>query len=183
MQGTLIDMPPSAPPSGESDEWYTTRETDEWARVCAGVDFWHLDVAACEESHLAPRYYTKASDGLALPWNDPHVWCNPPFSQISAWVEKAWIEYRAGSFAVLAMLLPAVKTEQGWWHDMVESQRDNGGPLRTYFQRGRAAFAAPGTNGQPVKGSPFGCVLLVWRCDAPPKKRKRLSIVDVEEPA
>jgi phage N-6-adenine-methyltransferase len=164
-QGLLIDLPPSAPPSVESDEWYTTRETDEWARTCAGVELWHLDVAACAEAHLAPHYYTKRDDGLAKPWTGPHVWCNPPYSQISAWVEKAWIEYRAGNFTTLAMLLPAVKTEQGWWASLVEPYRDCGDrpALRTYFQRGRAAFAAPGTNGEPIKGSPFGCVLLVWR--------------------
>lgn len=163
-QALLLDMPPSAPPSGDSDEWYTTRETDAWARGRAGVEVWHLDVAACEEAHLAPRYFTKGDDGLARPWDEPHVWCNPPYSQIQAWVEKAWIEYRAGSFDILAMLLPAVKTEQAWWQNLVEPDRDLlDSPLRAYFQPGRAAFAAPGTNGEPIKGSPFGCVLLVWR--------------------
>lgn len=166
-QAMLIDVGPSAPPSVDSDEWYTTAETDEWARVCAGVEFWHLDVAACDEAHLAPQYFTKAHDALRQPWRAEHVWCNPPYSQISAWVEKAWLEYRAGRFRVLAMLLPAVKTEQAWWRDHVEPFRDGrGGPadqLSTHFQPGRAAFAAPGTKGEPIKGSPFGCVLLVWR--------------------
>jgi phage N-6-adenine-methyltransferase len=163
-QLTLINTTPSAPPSTESDEWYTSRETDAWARACAGVEFWHLDVAACAESHLAPRYYAKADNGLSRPWDDVNVWCNPPYSQIAAWVEKAWAEYNAGRFDVLAMLLPAVKTEQLWWQLFVEPFRDQGDRpvLRTYFQRGRAAFIAPGSS-ESVKGSPFGCVLLVWR--------------------
>jgi hypothetical protein len=64
--------------------------------------------------------------------------------------------------------LPAVKTEQQWWTKHVEPKRvereaTGRGPLRVFFQPGRAAFAAPGTNGEPIKGSPFGCVLLVWR--------------------
>lgn len=164
-QALLIDMPPSAPPSVDSDEWYTTPETDAWARQCAGVDAWDLDVAACDEAHLADAYFTKAHDGLAQPWRAPRVWCNCPYSQIAAWVEKAWLEFHAGRFDVLAMLLPAVKTEQTWWHTHIEPHRDQGDRplLRTYFQPGRAAFAAPGTDGEPVKGSPFGCVLLVWR--------------------
>jgi phage N-6-adenine-methyltransferase len=183
-QLTLIDAPPSAPPSVESDEWYTTADTSEWARACAGVDAWELDVAACDEAHLARRYFTKASNGLAQEWRGRAVWCNPPFSQIAAWVEKAWLEYNAARFGTLAMLLPAVKTEQAWWQQQIEPFRDAGDRplLRTYFQPGRAAFSAPGLNGEPVKGSPFGCVLLVWRCAAwePPKKR-RLNIVDVLE--
>lgn len=162
-QALLIELPPSAPPSVDSDEWYTTSETNAWARGCAGVDAWDLDVAACDEAHLAEAYFTKTHDGLQQSWRARRVWCNPPFSQIAAWVEKAWNEYGAERFEVLAVLLPAVKTEQRWWHEWIEPARDNGGPLRTYFQPGRAAFAAPGTNGQPVKGSPFGCVLLVWR--------------------
>jgi phage N-6-adenine-methyltransferase len=162
-QLALIDMAPSAPPSLESDEWYTSAATDAWARSCAGVEAWDLDVAACDEAHLAAAYFTKAHDGLSQPWRAPRVWCNPPYSQISAWVEKAWLEYNAERFDVLAMLLPAVKTEQSWWHEFVEPHRDFGAAFRTHFEQGRAAFAAPGTNGQPVKGSPFGCVLLVWR--------------------
>lgn len=162
-QGLLLDLPPSAPPSVESDEWYTTPDTDAWARKCAGVEAWDLDVAACDEAHLAAAYFTKAHDGLSQPWRAPRVWCNPPYSQIAAWVEKAFLEYAAARFSVLAMLLPAVKTEQDWWHRHVEPARDLSRAFTTHFQRGRAAFAAPGTNGEPIKGSPFGCVLLVWR--------------------
>lgn len=168
-QPLLIDLPPSAPPSVDSDEWYTTGETDAWARACAGVEAWDLDVAACDEAHLAAAYFTKAHNGLAQPWRASRIWANVPYSQITAWVEKAWLEAQAQRFDVLAMLLPAVKTEQRWWAEYVEKHRDGrcslapGYVLETHFQQGRAAFAAPGTNGEPIKGSPFGCVLLVWR--------------------
>lgn len=179
-QANLIDVPPSAPPSVESDEWYTTAATNAWARECAGVEAWDLDVAACVEAHLAPRYYTKADDGLSKSWDARAAWCNPPFSQIAAWVEKAWLEHRVGSFGVLAMLLPAVKTEQAWWQTLVEPHRDVGESpaLRTYFQRGRAAFAAPGTKGEPQQGSPFGCVLLVWKRVAEPRRKRRTAVTD-----
>lgn len=170
IQDLLIDAGPSAPPSVDSDEWYTTAETSEWARACAGVDAWDLDVAACDEAHLAPHYYTKRENGLAREWDAERVWCNPPYSQIAPWVEKAWLEWRDRPYRftdqrTIAMLLPAVKTEQAWWREHVEPHRDGRGKrvLATHFQLGRAAFAAPGTNGKPVKGSPFGCVLLVWR--------------------
>lgn len=164
-QAPLIDVGPTAAPApAGSDEWFTAPDTGEWARAVAGVSGWDLDVAACDESHLAARYYTKADDGLRLAWRAPRVWCNPPFSQIGAWVEKAWRELHASSYEVCAMLLPASRTEQAWWQDWVEPYRDApDSPLRTCFQRGRAAFAAPGTNGEPIKGSPFGCVLLVFR--------------------
>jgi phage N-6-adenine-methyltransferase len=158
-----------APPAEiENDERYTTRETIMWCKERAGVGAFDLDVAACAESHWSERYYTKADDGLAQPWDGGRVWCNPPYSDIAPWVEKAWAEWADRSYRfrerVIAMLLPAIKTEQPWWHAHVEPHRDRAGKiLHTHFVPGRTAFARPGSGGVGQSGAPFGCVLLVWR--------------------
>lgn len=55
-------------PTIAGDQRFTTRETDAWCRKVAGVDAWDLDVAACDESHLASKFYEKADDGLTKPW-------------------------------------------------------------------------------------------------------------------
>lgn len=179
-----------APPADvENDERYTTRETIAWCMARAGVEAFDLDVAACAESHHAPRYYTKRDDGLAQPWDAKRIWCNPPYSDIAPWVEKADHEWfhpdgYSSSHRVIAMLLPAIRTEQPWWQRFVEPERDQpGGILRTYFLPGRTSFARPGSGGVGQSGAPFGCVLLVWRRIAsPPVERKRkLQIVDVVE--
>jgi phage N-6-adenine-methyltransferase len=137
----------------------------------AGVDAFDLDVAACEESHHAPLWFSKADDGLDREWDAERIWCNPPFSDIEPWVRKAWRTCWLPRPRVIAMLLPATKTEQPWWQRWVEIHRDShraderadGWTLTTHFLPGRTAFARPGSGGVGQSGAPFGCVLLVWR--------------------
>ena len=156
----------------DGDQRYTTRETAAWCLKRTGIDAFDLDVAACEESHLAPVWYSKAADGLMQPWHG-RVWCNPPFSDIGPWVEKAWSEVvRCES---ISMLLPASRTEQTWWQQLVEPLRDNPSLdydqsifLRTHFLPGRTRFGHPGNpEGVGVGSPPFGCVLLVFKRSNP----------------
>lgn len=156
----LFDLPP---PSLEEDERYTTRDTIDWCKRTARVDAFDLDVAACEESHHAPRFYTKTMNGLALPWDAERVWCNPPYSNLRPWVERAWQETASARCSLVAMLIPANRTEQTWWQRHVEPYRDGRGLISTHFLPGRTAFARPGSGGVGQSGAPFGCVLLVWR--------------------
>lgn len=125
--------------------------------------FWFdLDVAASNYNAKCERFYTPATDGLKGPWAG-RVWCNPPYSQIREWVEKAWAEWGAGDAQLIVMLLPANRPEQAWWQDLVEPFRDNGGALRTEFIRGRQRFVMPGAEAiGPNERPPFGCVLLIW---------------------
>lgn len=153
---------PDVSPDEAFDERYTTRETISWCMERAGVDAFDLDVAACAESHHAQLYFTKADDGLQRTWAG-RVWCNPPYSDIAPWVAKAWESIRAGTVSVVAMLIPATRTEQAWWQKDVEPHRDRRGVLRSYFLPGRTSFARPGSGGVGQSGAPFGCVLLVWR--------------------
>lgn len=54
-------------------------------------------------------------DGLKKQWNSP-AFCNPPYSDIEKWVEKAYEEHRKGATVVL--LIPS-RTDTKWWHDYV----------------------------------------------------------------
>jgi phage N-6-adenine-methyltransferase len=124
-----------------------------------------LDVAAAAHNAKAPRYFTRADDGLAQSWAGERVWCNPPYSKIGDWVIKAW-EERDESRGIV-MLLPANRTEQKWWQEEVEPFRTD--PIfgfRVEFLPGRMRFDRPGAVIGP-KGDrpPFGCCLLIW--DAP----------------
>lgn len=64
----------------------------------------------------------------------------------------------------IVMLLPANRTEQPWWQDLVEPVRDRtGGHLWTEFLRGRRRFVLPGNEGIGMnERPPFGSVLLIW---------------------
>jgi phage N-6-adenine-methyltransferase len=127
-----------------------------------------IDVAASATNTKCERFYTVEDDGLAQPWSRERVWCNPPYSDIRPWVRKAWSEW-AGTVecpgaALIVMLVPANRTEQGWWQESIEAHRDrDGSPLRTEFLSGRLRFIAPGADSiGPNERPPFGCVLLVW---------------------
>ena len=122
-----------------------------------------LDVAAAEHNAKCDRYYTRTDDGLQQPW-DGAVWCNPPYSDLTPWLRKAWAEWRSGRPVRIVMLVPANRTEQGWWQDYIEPYRDGSAyPLRTKFIKGRTRFIKPGqTEINANERPPFGCCLLIW---------------------
>lgn len=122
-----------------------------------------LDVAAAPHNAKCERYFTRADNGLEKSWRGESVWCNPPYSDLAAWVDKAWREYLYAQGIV--MLVPANRTEQGWWQDYVEPRRDRPiSPLRVEFLRGRLRFIRAGaTEIKPNERPPFGCALLIWR--------------------
>lgn len=191
-------------PTEDLDRRYTTRKTLDLCQRLAGVTGWDLDVAADEESYVSPRFYDVQRDGLKCSWlpgippatmrdgSLPRggrgkrwsVWCNPPYSDIEPWVERAWDFAREVDCRfdwTVSMLLPCNRTEQPWWQNLVEPYRDRGcldgtqrggGPivqwgalsLSTHFLPGRVKFGHPGNRDAVGVGSPpFGCVLLVWR--------------------
>lgn len=119
-----------------------------------------IDVAASDENAKLPRYYTVKEDGLSKSWAGERVYCNPPYSHIEPWVKKATTEHDA---PLIVMLLPANRTEQGWWQTYIEPYRDVGGILRTRFLPNRIRFIRKGMKEiGPNERPPFGCVLCVW---------------------
>jgi len=84
-----------------SDDYYTP----SWVFEEMGVEF-DLDVAAPTGGVPwipAKRFYTKADDGLALPWKGK-VWMNPPYSGVTPW----WNKFAAHGNGIA--LLPVVKS-------------------------------------------------------------------------
>jgi phage N-6-adenine-methyltransferase len=134
-----------------------------------------VDAAASADNALLPRFWTKGADALRLDWTGERVWCNPPYSAIPDWVTKASTEAAYGC-PLVVMLLPADRTEQPWWQDMIEPWRDRGRVgnviLSTTFIRKRVKFGLPQNHPDAQKGlpgrkggyryPPFGCVLVMW---------------------
>jgi phage N-6-adenine-methyltransferase len=127
----------------------------------AGVDRFDLDVAASADNAKAARYYGVKHNGLAQPWSG-RVYCNPPYSDCRSWVAKADAEQ--ANCEVVAMLLPANRTEQAWWHEFIEPGR-RAGTLQVFFLQGRRRHEHPPEWVTPPKGDrpPFGHCLVVWR--------------------
>jgi phage N-6-adenine-methyltransferase len=121
-----------------------------------GIAEFAIDLAASAENAVAPMFYTEAENALHQPWRTKSrelAWCNPPFSNIGPWVEKAWAESRKG--ARVAMLLPA-GVGSNWWRDHVH------GKAFVLLLNGRLTFAG---ETQPY---PKDCVLLVYGPDVAP---------------
>jgi hypothetical protein len=109
--------------------------------------------------------------GLTGRW-PAHWFCNPPFSELKTWVEKAWRANQPG-----LMILPNTKGEQRWWARLVEPYRDGRGspvnlfgatlPLTTHYLEGRERFWADGkpilTKDGAVGQPRFGLVAFIWR--------------------
>jgi len=120
-----------------------------------------VDAAASVSNTKLKCYFSIENCGLSASWAGERVYCNPPYSNIRPWVEKAWDEKDA---QLVVMLLPANRTEQGWWQDLVEPYRDRRDQrLRTEFIRGRIRFLKRGADEiKPNERPPFGCCLLIW---------------------
>ncbi len=143
---------------GAVDDRGTPWDLLEECRALAGVGAFTLDPAASPENTKAPFFFTEEDDGLVKPWEGT-VWVNPPYSNISAWVEKAFRE--APNCEAICLLLPANRTEQRWWHEWIEPARLRG-HIRVYFLEKRRRFDRPDWE-VPKKGDrpPFGLCLVV----------------------
>lgn len=161
-----------------------TRDTphDLFAELTAlyGRPF-RLDVCANHQNTKVPDcYYTLGGlasngtivradvHGLSGPW-PMHWFCNPPFSDIGTWVEKAWAVTTPG-----LMVIPNTREEQPFWQQWIEPYRDGRRgaqpgmlALTTHYLAKRRRFLE---DGRPILqkdgklGAPrFGVVALIWR--------------------
>ncbi|WP_081343364.1 DNA N-6-adenine-methyltransferase [Mycobacteroides chelonae] len=166
---------------GGSDCQIDDRATtaSDFARFDAALGPFTLDVAAAAHNTKCARYFTFEMNGLTQSWAGERVWCNPPYSRIGAWVEKAWREHQGTDG--IAMLLPANRTEQGWWQQMVEPLRERSA-LSVLFLPGRLNFIAAGaTDIKPGERSPFGCCLLTWGLDTASLRKPDVTLFDFQE--
>lgn len=147
----------------DTDDRGTEQEFVDGVAQRLGIEF-DLDVAAAPHNTKCERFYDRHQDGREQEWNG-NIWCNPPYSGLKIWLQKAWIEWDAGRARTIVMLLPANRVEQKWWQEFVEPFRDRpGSPLRVEFLPGRMRFDRPNAVISP-KGDrpPFGCCLLIWQ--------------------
>lgn len=108
-----------------------------------------LDPCASEENHICPKYYTKEQDGLRASWGGETVFCNPPYSDITNWVKKAYEEsLKPGTTVVL--LIPA-RTDTKYFHNYILHRSE----IR--FIKGRLKFSGAQYN------APFPSMIVIFR--------------------
>lgn len=113
----------------------------------------NVDVAASSENSLVYSYFDEETNGLIYDWSRLTCWCNPPYSNIMPWVEKAAKESKKG--ATVVMLVPADPSVK-WFKRAWETANE------VRFINGRISFIGART-GLPVKGNNKGSVLIIWR--------------------
>ena len=95
-------------------------------------------------------------DSLSSEWASfGAIWCNPPYSDIGPWVDKAAEQCRKQTQPVV-MLLPA-DISTGWFSSALESADE----LRM-ITGGRIQFVPASITGKR-QSNPKGSVLFIWR--------------------
>lgn len=131
--------------SRKSDEYETP--DDLFKRLNEEFDF-NLDPCATDENHKCEKYFTMSKDGLLQNWGGCRVFCNPPYSKISAWVKKCYEEsLKPGTLVVL--LIPS-RTDTRWFHDYIWHRTE----IR--FLKGRLRF-------NNMDNAPFPSMIVIFR--------------------
>lgn len=112
------------------------------------------DVAASRENRLCKMYFDEVGNALdpMCDWFKSN-WCNPPYSKILPWVQKAKVEHEKDK--TIVMLVPA-DTSVKWFKEAYESCNE------VRFISGRLSFINAETQ-KPVSGNNKGSVLFIWR--------------------
>lgn len=128
---------------------------DEWAtpdHIYDALDaefHFTLDPCATDQNHKCDRYFTQSENGLLQNWGRQRVFCNPPYSQIAAWVEKAYRESMQDG-TVIVLLIPS-RTDTKYFHNFIYNRSE----IR--FIKGRLKF------GEAINSAPFPSMIVIFR--------------------
>ncbi len=137
---------------------FGSKETDEWEtpdRLYYELDNefdFTMDVAASSYNYKHPNYYSIDDNALFQEWGD-RVFCNPPYSKIYSFLQKAWLEIKKGNTSV-AVFLTFANTDTNWFHKFIYNKAE----IR--FIKGRLKFKNPikGGNNSAMRPSMI-CIL------------------------
>jgi phage N-6-adenine-methyltransferase len=123
------------------------------------------DVAASDSNKLCTYYIDQAEDALSVDWF-PVNWLNPPFSNVTPWINKAIKQESLGNLTVI--LLPA-DTSVKWFKLAFDNCTE------CHLISGRLAFINQET-GKPVSGNNKGSVVFIFDPNSPIKSA--VSLID-----
>lgn len=132
------------------DNWLTP--PDLFALLDSEFRF-DLDASASVGHAKCVRHITPEQDALVTPWDGKAVWLNPPYSQLPAFVFRAWEQCQAQQSTVV-LLIPAY-TDPAYWYDCIVPHADE---IR--FLVGRVSYLEEGQKKQSAR---FPSVVIVFR--------------------
>ncbi|WP_142501317.1 phage N-6-adenine-methyltransferase [Klebsiella sp. 2680] len=149
----MTDYGGSTTPKNERDRWQTPIEIFNALDIEFGF---YLDAAASESNALCSRYITELDNAMNREWTSyGAIFCNPPYSDIAPWIDKAAEQCRKQCQPVV-MLLPA-DISTGWFSAALQTADE----LRMIIG-GRIQFVPVSEDGKR-KSNPKGSVLFIWR--------------------
>ena len=156
----------SKTPKGEGDKRQTPKEVIARIQTLINMPLVH-DVAAEPHTAKCASYWTIDDDALSKSWVEPMLnvasltkalWMNPPYSNITPWVQKAVDAARNG--VIVVGCLPDDRSVS-WYQQYVEDKAQI-----IYVPDRRISFEDG--EGVPQRGNPKGTVFPVWmpfHCD------------------
>lgn len=132
--------------SSKSNEWATPIE---FYKELDNEFHFNLDPCSDDTNYKCEKHFTLADDGLSKNWEGYRVFCNPPYSDISKWVEKAFREGHKDN-TIVVMLIPA-RTDTKYFHDYILYRSE----IR--FVKGRLKF------GEGKNSAPFPSMVVIFR--------------------
>jgi len=139
----------------QKDKWQTP--PDVFEQLNKEFNF-TLYAAAEESTALCDKYFTEKDNAINQDWSGETVYCNPPYSKLKTFAEKAKQEAEKG--ATVVMLVPA-RTDTRAFHESLSC-----GEVR--FIKGRLKFQQ---NGKEQDAAPFPSMVCVMGPDTKPGMR------------
>ena len=132
--------------SSKTGEWETPQ--DFFNKLDWRFGKFTLDPCATNDNHKTKKHYTIDDNGLAQDWGGETVFVNPPYRNLSEWVEKAYKESQKPGTKVV-MLIPS-RTDTKYWHKYVMKASE------IHFIKGRLKF------GDSKNSAPFPSAVIVF---------------------
>ena len=128
--------------SKKSDEWETPiNHFEEWDKEFKFT----LDACATKNNAKCDNYITIETNALKVEWKG-RIFCNPPYSKIKEFLQKAEIELRKGKVELIVFLTFS-NTDTKWFHKYIYHKAE----LR--FIKGRLKFGGVNSKGEKVNNS------------------------------
>lgn len=100
------------------------------------------------------RNYNKDDDGTANPWIGT-VFCNPPFSMKTEFLDKAVAEVMRKEVGTIFFVTPDGTDTKSWWHEYIAEYANY-----IWFSYGRISYLRP--DGEEVGSPTFGTAISVF---------------------
>ncbi len=141
----------STTPVNERDSARTPDHVFQYCRFAYGP--FDVDLAADSQNAKCEKFIDKWNDSLSKDWIvfGERGWCNPPYSNIEPWINKAHIQ--AGKGFETVMLIPTINGE--FWGKLV---CDTAYSIEYIFPR--ISFLRP--DGSPMPGNPRGSMVVLF---------------------